>query len=86
MFKRSLHKLASNPQKSWARFKIGLGFFVSGVILIFASPYIWLWLQIPALLCLILGGGFAIVGYGGILAYRLTNAFRLSNGRAGKEK
>jgi hypothetical protein len=63
MFKRSLHKLASNLQKSWARFKIGLGFFVSGVILIFASQHIWLWLQIPALLCLTLGGGFAIVGY-----------------------
>ncbi|MFT6896710.1 MAG: putative membrane protein [Paraglaciecola sp.] len=86
MLKRSLHKLASNPQKSWAKFKIGLGFFVSGVILIFSSQHLWLWLQIPALLCLSLGVGFAIVGYGGILAYRLTNAFKLPNGRGGKEK
>ncbi|MFQ3196379.1 MAG: hypothetical protein ACJAUL_001075 [Paraglaciecola sp.] len=86
MFKRSLHKLASNPQKSWTRFKIGLGFFVCGVILIFASRHLWIGWQIPALLFLALGVGFAIIGYGGILAYRLTSAFKPPNGRAGKEK
>lgn len=86
MLKRSFNNLASNPQKSWSQFKIGLAFFVFGGILIFVAQLSWLWLQLLGLLSLTLGCGIALVGYIGILAYRLSNAFRLPNARVGKDK
>ncbi|WP_340677203.1 hypothetical protein [Paraglaciecola sp.] len=71
-----LQKLANQPDKRWAEFKLGLGIFVVGVMLILAGARWWIWLQIPALLFLLVGSLIAAKGYLGILVYRLTINFK----------
>ena len=46
----------------------------------------WVWLQIPGLIGLGIGCVFALYGYIGILAYRMQNAFSLSNAHRDKDK
>ena len=67
-----LRALASQPTQRWAEFKLGLGIFVCGVLLILAGARWWVWLQIPGLGCLLVGGLLAAKAYLGILIYRLT--------------
>ena len=76
MLKAWLQKLATDPNKSWADFKVGLGVFVLGVILILLGAQGLYWLQIPGLICLGVGCFFAAKGYLGILVYRMGNAFK----------
>jgi NhaP-type Na+/H+ or K+/H+ antiporter len=71
-----LQKLANQPDKRWAEFKLGLGIFVLGVILVLAGARWWIWLQIPGVLCLLVGSVIAAKGYLGILFYRLTSHFK----------
>ncbi|WP_041714148.1 hypothetical protein [Paraglaciecola sp. T6c] len=86
MLKKQLSKLVADPHKSWGRFKYGLGFFVIGVILILIGSQNWVWLQIPGLIGLGIGCVLALYGYIGILAYRMQNAFSLSNAHRDKDK
>ena len=86
MLKKQLCKLVADPHKSWGRFKYGLGFFVAGVILILIGSQNCMWLQIPGLIGLGIGCVFALYGYIGILAYRMQNAFSLSNAHRDKDK
>ncbi|MFT4993585.1 MAG: hypothetical protein ACI965_000605 [Paraglaciecola sp.] len=76
MLKLWLEKLAANPNKSWANFKLGLGVFVIGVVLILAGRQSYYWLQIPGLMCITIGLVFAAKGYVGIFVYRMKNAFK----------
>ena len=86
MLRKQLSKLAADPHKSWGRFKYGLGFFVIGAALIFTGSTYWVWLQIPGLKALCIGCALALFGYLGILAYRMQNAFTLSNAHRDKDK
>lgn len=72
MFKNLLYKLGSDPVKSWADFKIGFVVFVLGVALVYAGAAFWVWLQIPGIICLVIGGLFALKGYVGIFANRFS--------------
>ncbi|MGJ8679791.1 hypothetical protein [Paraglaciecola sp.] len=71
-----LNRLADNPNKSWARFKLGLGIFCVGAVLILLGARYWFWLQIPGLLLIAIGIIPAIIGYLGILAHRMTAGFK----------
>lgn len=70
--KELLFRLGDNPQKSWANFKVGLGIFVVGSIFILAGSKFSYWLQIPGLVCLLIGGLLAAKGYLGIFANRFS--------------
>ncbi len=72
MLKNLIFKLGSNPNKSWADFKIGLVVFVAGVCFIYAGAAFWVWLQIPGVLLLAIGFLFALKGYLGIFANRFS--------------
>lgn len=72
MFKHLLYKLGNDPIKSWTDFKIGLVIFVVGMALIYAGAAFWVWLQIPGVICLAIGGFFALKGYLGIFANRFS--------------
>jgi hypothetical protein len=76
MLKSWLDTLASDPNKSWAHFKRGLGIFVLGVVLILTGRHSLHWIQIPGLVCIAIGCVFAVRGYAGIFAYRMKNAFK----------
>ncbi|MEH6713268.1 hypothetical protein [Paraglaciecola polaris] len=86
MFKKPLAKLAADPQKSWGRFKYGLGFFVIGAALVLLGSKSLVWLQVPGLIALAIGCIFALYGYIGILAYRMKSAFTLTNADRDKDK
>lgn len=81
-----LARLAANPLASWQHFKRGLLLFALGAVGIYAGAYWWLWLQVPGLLLLTCGIGFAGWGYAGILAHRLLAAFKPTNARAATNK
>lgn len=70
--KAQWQSLQNRPDVSWQRFKRGVMFFVASVLLLFAGAHYWIWLQILGLICLVIGLGYAAIGYIGILAYRLT--------------
>jgi len=76
MLKSWLDTLASDPNKSWAYFKRGLGIFVLGVVLILTGRHSLYWIQIPGLVCIAIGCVYAARGYAGIFAYRMKNAFK----------
>ncbi|KXI30158.1 hypothetical protein [Paraglaciecola hydrolytica] len=71
-----LQNFANQTDKRWAEFKFGLGIFVIGALLILAGARWWMYLQIPAVILLLIGGGYAAKGYFGILLYRLTSNFQ----------
>jgi hypothetical protein len=71
-----LQRLANEPTKRWAEFKLGLGIFVLGVMAILAGAKYWIWLQIPGLLLLVIGSVIAGKGYLGILIFRLSYSFK----------
>ena len=71
-----LEKLAADPIKSWANFKLGLGVFVIGGVLLLTGAQGPYWLQIPGLICIAIGLVFAAKGYAGIFVYRMKNAFK----------
>lgn len=76
MFLRNLiERLGANPQQSWANFKVGLIIFVVGAILLLLGAKYLIWLQIPAVICLAIGLGFAAKGYVGIFASRFYQSF-----------
>lgn len=74
--KNWLQRLANDPHQSWTKFKRGLGLFCIGAVLILLGAKYFIWLQIPGLFFLAIGLIFAIVGYVGILAHRLTAGFK----------
>ena len=76
--------MGNNPQKSWTDFKLGLAFFISGVVGIFAGLQLWIWLQIPGVFLLAVGIFFAAKGYLGIFANRFSQT--LSNLNAANNK
>ncbi|WP_158972669.1 hypothetical protein [Paraglaciecola sp. L3A3] len=71
-----LQRLANNPNKSWSRFKLGLGIFCLGALLILLGAKYWFWLQVPGLILITIGLVPAIIGYLGILAHRMTAGFK----------
>ena len=71
-----LQRLANNPNQSWTEFKRGLGIFCLGVVLILLGAKYQALIQIPGLLVLAVGSLYAIKGYLGILAYRMTAGFK----------
>ena len=78
--RRLIHRLFSDPQKSWQRFKLAVGLFLLAVILIFggattSSPL----LQMLGLVVLASAIVLAAWGYIGILLYRLTQFNAQSN-------
>jgi hypothetical protein len=86
MLKSWLDKLASDPSKSWANFKVGLGIFVIGVVLILTGSQSLYWIQIPGLICIAVGFAFAAKGYAGIFAYRMTSAFNQAKAPSDADK
>ena len=86
MLKNLFFRLGSNPQKSWADFKIGLIVFVLGTALIFAGAAYWIWLQIPGIIVLAVGFLFAAKGYLGIFANRFSQTLNQLGGAASKDK
>jgi hypothetical protein len=76
MLKSWLSKLVTDINKSWAYFKVGLGIFAIGVVLILVGRQSLYWIQIPGLLCIAIGSVFAAKGYVGIFAHRMKNAFK----------
>ena len=73
-----LLKFANQTDKRWAEFKLGLGIFVIGALLILAGARWWMYLQIPAILILFVGFLLAAKGYFGILIYRLTSHVKIA--------
>lgn len=73
-----LQRLASDPTQRWTEFKLGLGIFVVGAIAILAGAKYWIWLQVPGVLLIALGGIIAAKGYAGILLFRLSSSFNKS--------
>lgn len=86
MLKNLFFRLGSNPQKSWADFKIGLVVFVLGTALIFAGAAYWIWLQIPGIIVLAVGFLFAAKGYLGIFANRFSQTLNQLGDVASKDK
>jgi hypothetical protein len=76
MLRSWLDKVASDANKSWADFKVGLGVFVVGVVLILSGTQSWHLLQIPGLICIGIGCIYAAKGYLGIFVYRMKTAFK----------
>ncbi|MFT4941486.1 MAG: xanthine/uracil permease [Paraglaciecola sp.] len=76
MLRSWFDKVASDANKSWADFKVGLGVFVVGVILIISGAQSWYLLQIPGLICIGIGCIIAAKGYLGIFVYRMKKAFK----------
>ncbi|MDP5029857.1 MAG: hypothetical protein NWQ54_08830 [Paraglaciecola sp.] len=70
-----LHRFANDTPRRWTEFKLGLGIFTAGAILILVGAQDWIWLQVPGLLLLVVGGLVAARGYLGILVFRLTGSF-----------
>lgn len=64
-------------QLAWRRFKTGVACFTAGALLIFAGYWSFPLLQLPGLLLLLVGTGFAFVGYLGILRFRLSSFKKL---------
>lgn len=85
-----LQRLANNPNKSWARFKLGLGIFCMGAVLILigakGDAKYWFWLQVPGLILIAVGLVPAIIGYLGILAHRMTAGFKRPPSSFDKDK
>lgn len=81
-----LQRLANDPNKSWGRFKLGLGIFCVGAILILIGAKYWFWLQIPGLIILAVGLVPAIIGYLGILAHRMMAGFKRPPSSFDKDK
>lgn len=79
-----LTRLGNDPHKSWADFKIGLGVFILGVVLILAGAQYWVWLQLPGLLALVIGFGYAAKGYIGIFSHRFSQTLSQLKDRGGK--
>lgn len=86
LLKRVLWRLGSDPLKSWANFKIGLMFFVCGAALIYAGLVLWIGLQIAGIIGLVIGSGFAFVGYVGIFANRFYHALNRATSVYDKER
>jgi hypothetical protein len=81
-----LQRLANDPNKSWDRFKLGLGIFCVGAILILIGAKYLFWLQIPGLILIAVGLVPAIYGYLGILAHRMTAGFKRPPSSFDKDK
>jgi thiol:disulfide interchange protein len=81
-----LNRLGRDPLKSWADFKIGLVIFVVGGCLIFAGLKVGIWLQIPGLVLLAVGFGFAAKGYVGIFANRFASTLNRLGSAAEQDK
>ncbi|XOV80136.1 MAG: hypothetical protein ACFHVJ_04070 [Aestuariibacter sp.] len=64
-------------QIAWRRFKTGIACFATGTALIFVGYWFMPLLQLPGLLVLAVGSGYAIVGYLGILRFRLSSLKKL---------
>lgn len=86
MFKELLFKLGSDPHKSWATFQKGLIIFAFGAMLIFAGNAWWMWLQIPAVIMLIVGLLIAAKGYLGIFANRFSHTLNQLGQSASTDK
>lgn len=71
-----LQRLGSDPNKSWAFFKRGLGIFCLGAIIILSGAKLAPLIQIPGLIILAVGSLYSIRGYLGILAHRMTASFK----------
>jgi hypothetical protein len=71
-----LQRLGSDPNKSWAYFKRGLGIFCFGVVAILIGAKFAPIVQIPGLILLAVGSLYSIRGYLGILAHRMTASFK----------
>ena len=86
MLRSWFDKVANDANKSWADFKVGLGVFVVGVILIIAGAKGWHLLQIPGLICIGIGSIIAAKGYAGIFIYRMKKAFKRPAPPSDKDK
>lgn len=86
LIKDLVFRLGNNPHISWARFKKGLGLFVTGVVLLYAGAAFWIWLQIPATIILALGFVVAAYGYLGIFANRFAQTLNNMNPRGAQER
>ncbi|GAA0854986.1 hypothetical protein [Aliiglaciecola litoralis] len=84
--KNLFFRWGSNPHKSWADFKIGLGIFVLGVVLIYVGLQFWIFLQIPAVILLAVGFLIAAKGYLGIFANRFSQTLNRLGGAAERDK
>ncbi|MCY7295637.1 hypothetical protein [Alteromonas sp. a30] len=73
MMREQLQKLATTPEKSWKRFKLGVVLFAFSVGLIIAGAQLNHLLQIPGLLMLGAALLFSGWGYLGILSSRLLD-------------
>lgn len=71
-----MQRLANDPTKSWAYFKRGLGIFGLGAVVILIGAKFAPIIQIPGLVLLAVGSLYAIRGYLGILAHRMTASFK----------
>lgn len=81
-----LQRLANEPDKSWAFFKLGLGIFCLGAaIILIGSKYAPI-IQIPGLVLLAVGSLYSIRGYLGILANRMTSSFKRPPSEFDKDK
>ncbi|MGS2721080.1 hypothetical protein [Paraglaciecola aestuariivivens] len=81
-----MQKLAKDPHTSWIQFKRGVGIFCIGAVGILLGAKYYYWLQIPGLLLLVIGSLYAIKGYFGILAYRMSASFTPPPSRFDKDK
>ncbi len=81
---RTLVRLGQDPSQSVRFFIIGLVTFVIGVAGLYLGASTWMWWQIPAIIIMIIGTGFALKGYIGIVANRL--AFFRHQAKLNKEK
>ena len=72
-FKRFVIKFGANPQGSWRRFIIGLLIFISSLsgLLLNTMPQS-AWLDNLCILFMLIGFGYAMIGYVGIFASRFN--------------
>lgn len=72
-FKRFVIKFRADPQGSWRRFILGLLIFISGLsgLLLNTQPQS-AWLDNLCVLVMLIGFGFAMIGYVGIFASRFN--------------
>ncbi|WP_240612837.1 hypothetical protein [Alteromonas flava] len=70
--KHTLYRAGQNPVRSWQRFKLGLGVFAFGLVLLIALPATSFVFTLVSMSTLLLGFFFAMWGYWGMFANRFA--------------
>ena len=71
-FRDVIYRAGQQPAQSWSRFRLGLVIFALGAGVLFASQRYYSLLYWPGFFIVILGFGFAMIGYWGIFANRFA--------------